>query len=191
MFVRMALAAVLALTVENLLFAGGIGFSRALRAAKKPSSAWVYAFFTTGFSLLSGLAGYLLSPLFTESRQIAYPTVLTVTAAVFYLFAAFLLRRFSPNFYEKHAQILAQSAANTVVLALPFLQQMFQFSLSQTVGFALGTGAAFFLAVLVLEQAMRICTNPHMPRVFSGLPGILVYIGILSMAFAGFSGKVF
>jgi electron transport complex protein RnfA len=43
-----------------------------------------------------------------------------------------------------------------------------------------------------LSHAMKICTNPDAPRAFSGLPGVLVYVGILSMAFAGFTGgKVF
>ncbi len=95
------------------------------------------------------------------------------------------------RFFENYSSILAQAAVNTVVLAVPFVQQALGFGLSGTVGYALGTGAAFFLAVLLLEQALRICSNPDMPRAFSGLPGVFLYIGILSMAFAGFSGKVF
>jgi electron transport complex protein RnfA len=191
MFAKMMTAALLALTAENLLFAGGAGFSRALRAARRPSSAEIYALFVTAFSLCSGLAGHWLSPYFAGSRQIAYPAVVAAAVAVLYLAAAALLRGTAKRFYRAHAQILAQAAANTVVLAIPFVQQTSGFGLAGTVGYALGTGAAFFLAVLLLEQALKICSNPDMPRAFSGLPGVLVYIGILSMAFAGFSGKVF
>jgi electron transport complex protein RnfA len=191
MFARMMTAALLALTVENVLFAGGAGFSRALRAARRPSGAGFYALFVTAFSLCSGLAGYFLSPLFLDKYQILYPAVIAAVAAVFYFLAAVFLRVTAPSFFEKYSPILAQSAVNTVVLAIPFLRQMCSFGLSQTVGFSLGTGAAFFLAVLILEQALRICSNPDMPRAFSGLPGVLVYIGILSMAFAGLSGSVF
>lgn len=191
MFFRMLTAALLALTAENLLFAGGMGFSRALRAARRPAEAGVCALFVTVFSLGSGLAGWRLSPLFSGSRQIAYPAAAAAAVALMYLAAAALLRAFAKTFYEKHAQILAQAAVNTVVLAVAFVQETFQLGISGTVGFALGTGAAFFLAVLLLEQALKICANPDMPRAFSGLPGVLVYVGILSMAFAGFSGKVF
>ena len=183
--------ALLALAAENLLFAGGAGFSRALRAARKPSSAGFYALFVTAFSLGSGLAGHWLSPLFPGSRQVAYPAVAAAVTAALYLAAAALLRRLAPGFFKKYASILAQAAVNTVVLAVPFVQQALGFGLSGTVGYALGTGAAFFLAVLLLEQALRICSGPDMPRAFSGLPGVLIYIGIVSMAFAGFSGKVF
>ena len=191
MFARMVLGAVLALTAENVIFAGGAGFSRVLRAAKHPSCAGMYSFFVTGFSLASGLAGWLLSPHFGGPQQVVYPAVLTATTALFYLAAAAFLRAAAKKFYEKYGWMLAQSAANTVVLAIPFVQQTFQFGLSQTVGYALGTGAAFFLAVLILEQAAKTCANPDMPKAFSGLPGMLIYVGILSMAFAGFSGKSF
>lgn len=187
----MLTAALLALTVENVLFAGGAGFSRALRAARRPAGAGFYALFVTVFSLCSGLTGYLLSPLFPGKDPILYPAVIAAAAAVLYLLAAVFLRAAVPSFFEKYSSILAQAAVNTVVLAVPFLREMSSFGLAETIGFSLGTGAAFFLAVLLLEQALRICSNPDMPRAFSGLPGVLVYIGILSMVFAGLSGSVF
>lgn len=192
MFGRMLAAALLALTAENLLFSQGAGFSRALRAARRPASAGIYSLFVTVFSLGSGLAGLLLSPLFPDGpRRMVYPAVIAAAAAVLYFIAAAVLRAAARPFFEKYAAILAQAAVNTVVLAIPFVQQTSSFGISGTVGFALGTGAAFFIAVLVLEQALRICSHPDMPRAFAGLPGVLIYIGILSMVFAGFSGKVF
>ena len=36
MFMELCLAALLAVTAENVIFTGGIGFSRVLRAARKP-----------------------------------------------------------------------------------------------------------------------------------------------------------
>lgn len=191
MFAKMLTAALLALTAENVLFAGGAGFSRALRAARRPAGAGIYALFVTVFSLCSGLAGYLLSPLFLGAYQAVYPAVIAAVAAALYFLAAVFLRVTAPSFFEKFSSILAQAAVNTVVLAIPFLRQMCSFGFSETIGFSLGTGAAFFLAVLVLEQALCLCSNPDMPRAFSGLPGVLVYIGILSMVFAGLSGSVF
>lgn len=191
MFAKMLTGALLALTVENVLFAGGAGFSRALRAARRPAIAANYALFVAFFSLCSGLAGFLLSPLFLNRYQAVYPAVVAAVVAVLYFLTAAFLHITKPSFFEKNSSILAQAAVNTVVLAIPFLRQMCSFGFSETVGFSLGTGIAFFFAVLILEQALRLCSNPDMPRAFSGLPGVLVYIGILSMAFAGLSGSVF
>ena len=38
MFMELCLAALLAVTAENVIFTGGIGFSRVLRAARKPKT---------------------------------------------------------------------------------------------------------------------------------------------------------
>lgn len=73
MFAKMMLTALLALTAENLLFSGGIGFSRALRAARRPSSAGFFALFVTLFSLCSALVGNWLFPYFISSQWVLYP----------------------------------------------------------------------------------------------------------------------
>ena len=66
-FSQLLLYAVLALTAENLLFAGGIGLSRALRAARKPHSLPAYAAAVTFFSLLLSLCGEALTPLLRQN----------------------------------------------------------------------------------------------------------------------------
>lgn len=195
MFPRMLFAALLALTTENLLFTGGAGFSRALRAVRRPRAAGLFAAFVTWFSLISALVGAKLLPLLPDfglgqTERLAVLDALCAAAA--YLATAFLLRRLLPRRYGEFAPMLAPAAANTLVLAMPFVRQTFGFSFSEAVGYALGTGAAFFLAEVVLSHAMEKSRNPDAPRAFSGLPAALLYIGILSMAFAGLTGtKVF
>ena len=55
-------------------------------------------------------------------------------------------------------------------------------------GFAIGTGVAFFLAALVLSEALARYRNEYMPKAFRGLPSVLIYVGILSMVFVGVTG---
>lgn len=195
MFPRMLMAALMALTAENLLFAGGNGFSRALRAARRPQSAALFAAFVTWFSLISSVAGVRLFPLLpgfgleAQERLAVFSAVCTAAA---YLVTAFVLRRMPQRLRAACAPVLAPAAVNTLVLAMPFVRQQFGFAAAEAVGYALGTGAAFFLAALVLSYAMERGHNPDAPRAFSGLPAALLYIGILSMAFAGLTGtKVF
>lgn len=189
MFGKLLAAALLALTAENVLFSG-MGISRALRAARRPSDAGLYSLFTASFLLFASFAGRLLSPLWRQSPLLLYPAALAALTGAAYLAAAWLLRRFAPSFFEKHGRILAQSAVNTAVFGAAFAQWSLDLSAAGAVGFALGSGAAFFLAVLLLEQGLKICTGPKMPRAFSGLPGVLLYVSLLSLAFSGFSGKV-
>lgn len=189
MFARMTATALLALTAENLLFSGGVGFSRALRAARRPFSLLTYSLFVMLFSLGSAGTGVLVNPCLAGSRgEFLRPAVYAAAAALMYLAAACVLRHLSPSFYERNAGPLAQSAANTVVLAVPYVQQIFGFGYAQALGYALGTGMSFFLASLVLSRAVKVCANPDMPEAFSGLPAALIYVGILSLAFTGFTG---
>ena len=189
MFARMVTTALLALTAESLLFSGGVGFSRALRAGHRPSSILFCSLFVTLFSLGSAGAGVLLNPyLVSGPGEFVRPAVFTAAAALMYLAAAYLLRRAAPAVYRRNAGPLALSAANTVVVAVPWVQQIFGFGPSQAAGYALGTGVSFFLASLVLSRAEKTCANPDMPEAFSGLPAELIYVGILSLAFTGFTG---
>ena len=55
MFMELCLAALLAVTAENVIFTGGIGFSRVLRAARKPKTIALYSCFVGLFSLASAL----------------------------------------------------------------------------------------------------------------------------------------
>ena len=58
----------------------------------------------------------------------------------------------------------------------------------EAAGFAIGTGVAFFLAALVLSEALARYRNEYMPKAFRGLPSVLIYVGILSMVFVGVTG---
>lgn len=192
MFASMMITALMAVTVENLFFTGGLGFSRVMRAARRPREIGVCTLFVTAFSLISAAVGFWLNPRLPVSGKWGFavrPAVLAFSAAAVYLLAAGLLRGFAPRFYEKNSRILALSAINTAVLAMPYVQKSFNLNLAQAAGFALGTGASFFIASLVLSRAMPLFKNPDMPKAFSGLPAALIYIGILSMAFAGFTGS--
>lgn len=188
MFLKLLFAALLALGTENLLFAGGIGFSRALRAARRPVSAGLFAGFVTLFSLASALLPAKLLPFLPDFFRTApmIPVVVAVLDAVCYLLAAGILR--VVHLYDRCGPFLVPAAVNTLVLAMPFLRDSLAFSAVQAAGFAVGTGAAFFLAALVLAHAMELCRNPDIPLAFRGLPATLLYVGILSMAFAGFTG---
>ncbi|WP_411675798.1 Rnf-Nqr domain containing protein [Caproicibacter sp.] len=196
MFFRLMMTALLAVGTENLLFAGGSGFSRALRSAQRPDTVGIYALAVTWFSLASVFAGVWLAPFLPAAYGTKAPlrsACLAAAAAVAYLVTFLLLRALLPaRFLSRIAPVLAPAAVNTVVLAMPYVQYQFALDPAQAAGYALGTGAAFYLASEVLMHAEAKCRNPDIPEAFSGLPASILFVGILSMAFAGFAGgKVF
>ena len=64
------------------------------------------------------------------------------------------------------------------------------FDLLQTMGFALGSGVGYVLAVLVVREGARKMDNEDVPATFRGLPVTLLYIGILALAIYGFTGHL-
>ncbi len=191
MFIRLLLTAFAAVGAENLLFTGGAGFSRALRCAQRPDTVGIYALLVTWFTLLSMFAGVWLDPLLPVSGNagLVRASCFAAVAAAAYAVTFVLLRIVLPACAEeKIAPLLAPAAVNTVVLAMPYLRRSFSLDPVQAAGYALGTGAAFYLASVVLSHALAVCRNPDMPQAFRGLPASILYLGILSMAFAGFAG---
>jgi len=188
--VQMLLTALMAVTAENILFSGGIGFSRVLRAARKPRTLLTYSAFITVFALISILLSAWLGAPLLANATLAYlrPVIYALCAAAAYLLAALLLRFFLPSFYRKYGELLSPAALNTIILSMPYVQKSFKLDPVNAAAFAVGTGAAFFLAAIILARATLRYKNDDMPKAFNGLPAILVYIGILSLAIAGITG---
>ena len=189
-WMEVGFTALLAVTAENLIFTGGIGFSRVLRAARKPKTIGIYSLLVGGVSLVSALVACFLGPVLLSNSTLLFmrPAIYAFCAALAYILAAFLMKTFLPGIYDKVGAVLAPAAINCIVLSMPYMQRSFTLQPHEAVGFAIGTGVAFFLAALVLSEALERYRNENMPRAFRGLPSVLIYVGILSMVFVGITG---
>ena len=103
MFMELCLAALLAVAAENVIFTGGIGFSRVLRAARKPKTIALYSCFVGLFSLASALTACYLGPVLLSNSTLLFmrPAVYAFCAALAYLLVAFVLKTFLPKIYGK------------------------------------------------------------------------------------------
>ena len=183
-FGKMMLALLAALTTESMLFSRGIGFSRVLKAARKGWAIGLYAGLICIFSLLSALfsprvAGWL--PAFW------FPLSVAVLAAAWYLAACLILAFAVPKVYRKISEYLPSAAINSVVLSIPFLGGMAQWSVGECIGFALGTGISFWIVGWLLVEMMPRLTHISVPRAFRGTPAVFLYLAILALAFLGFA----
>ena len=60
--------------------------------------------------------------------------------------------------------------------------------LAEHLGFGLGSGLGYVLAVLLVTEARHRLRSRAIPKAFRGLPITLVYIGVLALAIYGFTG---
>lgn len=86
--------------------------------------------------------------------------------------------------------VLPMATFNTCILGTLFISTIQSFSLVQTMGFALGSGVGYVLAVQVVTEGQRKLQSDAVPATFRGLPITLLYIGILALAIYGFTGHM-
>lgn len=135
-------------------------------------------------SLLSYGVNYLLYDHTVSSGARAF-LYLCCIAAVYFL--SLPLCRYVPKL-NVFSSGLALSSFNCAVLGALVLSQSMQNSLAATAGFGLGTGIGYTLALLLVYSGRRSLELISLPRAFKGMPVMLLYIGIVSLAIYGLIG---
>src|SRR5699024_734626 len=78
-------------------------------------------------------------------------------------------------------RILPLACLNTCVLGTLLLGRTQSFSLLQSMGFGLGSGVGYLLAVLLVTEAQNRLRSQAIPAAFRGMPITLIYIGVLAL----------
>ena len=76
----------------------------------------------------------------------------------------------------------------STVLCLAYCCSLSDFTLASFLGFGLGTGIGFSLATFFISIAYDYLHSEAIPKAFRGFPILLIYIGMLSLAFYGMIG---
>jgi electron transport complex protein RnfA len=182
--------ALTAATVENAVFARALGLSRFTLLLNSRRQGIIYGVTMTWMLVLAALPvsvinDYLLD--FEFSRAIRTPLyLLSVLAA--YLLTYFVTKRYLPKLYELILPALPVSTFNTALFGALYISALQRFTTAQTTGYALGTGVGYTVALLVVYYARKRLAISQVPKAFQGLPVLLVYLGLLSLAIYGLIG---
>lgn len=182
--------ALTALAIENVVFTRALGLNKFTLLLKSPLTGILYGgamtWMVTLASVLVGLFNeWLLDVSFAQF--VRAPLFVVCTLAVF-LLTFFFTKRFLPHLFEKLAPMLPLSAFNTALFGVFYIAYSQQFTFLQTIGYALGTGIGYTIALLFIYYARKRLAVSPVPRSFRGLPIMLLYIGLLSLAIYGLIG---
>ena len=185
-----AAASLTMIFLENMLFSRALDTGTALVIIRKKNNLLLFGSILTGITVLSGIATYFLEPLIRRIVWADYirPLIYIAVIAVVYIIALIVCGNFKEEQKQKIMPMIHISAFNFVVLGTLLLTAGKELTLASSLGYGLGAGIGFMLATFFISVAYDYLHSAAIPKAFRGFPVLLVYIGLLSLAFYGLIG---
>ena len=117
-------------------------------------------------------------------RIISYILVISSTVQL----VEMLMRKLSPPTFRALGIFLPLITTNCAILGLALFQTNKGYGFTQAIVYALGAGAGFALALVLMAGVREKLDLADVPELFKGTAAALVVAGILSMGFMGFAG---
>ena len=177
---------------DNILMARFLGMCSCLGVSKKVDTSLglgvAVMFVTATTAALNYLVyTYLLVPLRLEYLRLI---VFIVVIAAFTQLVEMIIERVSEKLYNSLGIFLPLITVNCAILGISLFMLNKPYSFLQAFAFGLGGGFGWFLAIALIGGIREKINEAALPKGLAG-PGItLVVIGIMALAFVGFSGMI-
>ena len=110
--------------------------------------------------------------------------------AGFVQFVEMFVERFSPKLYFALGIFLPLITVNCAILGASLFMIIRNYSFVQSVGFGLGGGLGWALAILLMAGLRKKMMYSNIPGPFVGVPIAMIVTCVIAMAFMGFAGMV-
>ena len=117
-------------------------------------------------------------------RLISYVVVIASAVQLVEMF----IKKFSPALFRSLGIFLPLITTNCAILGLALFQTSREYDLVHSLAYALGAGAGFTLALVLMSGLREQLDLSDVPERVRGLALALVVAGILALAFSGFAG---
>lgn len=178
--------------VQNIVLSRAVSVSLTFYMPKRFKA----NFFFFGILTISTTASSILTWFVDEYAgryrliTVARPFFFVLVIIMIYFMVVFFLARIKPDFYRQVRFWLPLSVFNAVVLGTPLLISRGEFTLVRAAGYGLGISVGFIIASLLVLIGIKRLKQLDLPAPFKGIAGELIYMGILSLGFAGFTGLI-
>lgn len=179
-----------AIFVNNIVLSQFLGICPFLGVSKKIDTALGMGAAVAFVLTLSTIVTYLVQKLVLDPFGLQYlqtiAFILVIAALV--QMVEIILKKVSPALYQALGIFLPLITTNCCVLGVAILVIQKDFSLLQSVVYALSTALGFGLALTVFAGIREQMEFSNIPKGMRGMSIVLVTAGLLSLAFMGFSG---
>ncbi|TVP84406.1 MAG: NADH:ubiquinone reductase (Na(+)-transporting) subunit E [Acholeplasmataceae bacterium] len=130
---------------------------------------------------------YRLLQLTGTSRLSLLVFIITIAATVQFL--EMVLEKFIPRLYNAFGIFLPLITVNCVVLAVSLFFVNRDYNFLQTTAFSFGSAIGWFIAIVLLAGIReKLAKTADVPKGLVGKGIVFIILGILSLAFIGFTG---
>ncbi len=178
----------IAVFAQNVLLDKAMGMNCIMTAVSRKNSLPKLTLLVAVYALGGTMLTWLLSKVvFNQTAYLICALIYSLVCAVMYFASDRILLKISPETHDVWSAILPHALINSIMIGAPVAAMNISIPHWQgALGYGIGTGLSFGLAVLIIKNGSEILDNPDMPKAFKGIPAMMIYLGILSLGFCMF-----
>lgn len=176
---------------SNMIFSNFLGMCSFIAVIKKIETATGLGIAVTFVLTITTVINYFLYKLVVmfNIEYLRY-IIFIVSIAAFVQVLEMILEKYVPNLYYALGIFLPLITVNCAILGVSLFMVIREYNFLQTVGFAIGSGLGWMLAIVSMAGIRSKIKENSIPEGLRGFPITLIITGIMAMAFIGFSGIV-
>lgn len=193
-FARIVSIAMVSVFTQNAIFDRAFGANVTIYASRKDSQLVGFTIGMTTMTTLASVVSFFFDGLLlpTKYGKLFMPLIYIFIIDILYLMGLFILWKFFHKTFKRVKKYAHLAIFNCAVIGALFLNSNYGSDLPSYIGYGFGTGIGFFLACFLLNIAQERLDSDKIPKIFRGYPIMLIYIGIMSLAFnvlVGYTSK--
>ena len=176
---------------SNMIFSNFLGMCSFIAVSKKIETATGLGIAVTFVLTITTVINYFLYKLVVmfNIEYLRY-IIFIISIAAFVQVLEMILEKYVPNLYYALGIFLPLITVNCAILGVSLFMVIREYNFLQTVGFAIGSGFGWMLAIVSMAGIRSKIKETSIPEGLRGFPITLIITGIMAMAFIGFSGIV-
>ncbi|MDD7340250.1 MAG: Rnf-Nqr domain containing protein [Eubacteriales bacterium] len=176
---------------SNMIFSNFLGMCSFIAVSKKIETATGLGIAVTFVLTITTVINYFLYKLVVmfNIEYLRY-IIFIISIAAFVQVLEMILEKYVPNLYYALGIFLPLITVNCAILGVSLFMVIREYNFLQTVGFAIGSGLGWMLAIVSMAGIRSKIKENSIPEGLRGFPITLIITGIMAMAFIGFSGIV-
>ncbi len=181
---------IVAIFVNNVVLSQFLGICPFLGVSKKVDTAIGMGLAVTFVLTIATIVTFLLQKGILEPFNLQYLQTITfiLVIAALVQMVEIILKKISPALYQALGVFLPLITTNCVILGVALLVIQKDFSLIESVVYAIATAIGYAMALIIFSSIREQLALTKVPNSIQGIPVALITAGIIAMAFMGFSG---